>query len=144
MCPEEQDGCRSEGLLPLSQPCAGTLQQEPSEEKLSSTAGAGAGSWESPYLAQSAGPVGLPSPAPRHRNSREACAVSQQDPQGRVWWGGTGPWWVTGGRGGTIPRTTLHMELHTPRAALQDGHPPGILLAQQSAAPGSKLEAEQG
>lgn len=36
------------------------------------------------------------------------------------------------------------MELHTPRAALQDGRPPGILLAQQSAAQGSKLEAEQG
>lgn len=28
--------------------------------------------------------------ASRHRNSREACAVSLQHPQGRVWWGGTG------------------------------------------------------
>lgn len=36
------------------------------------------------------------------------------------------------------------MELHTPRAALQDGRPSGILLAQQSAAQGSKLKAEQG
>lgn len=59
------------------------LQQEPREEKLSSTAGAGAGN--RPIWRSQPGPVGLPSPTSRHRNSREACAVSQQDPQGSRW-----------------------------------------------------------
>lgn len=105
--------------------------------------GSGAGSRESanPYLAQSAGPVGLPSPASRHRNSREACAVSQRDPQGRVWWGGTGPWWVTAGRGWHNPtHDAAHGAPRSPRSSA-GWAPSGYFAGTAKRSPGKQIRS---